>query len=126
MGTYSDCGELDLGIIPGKKHAPPSPSPWEPPRWAEPTAIPAVLSSASRLFRLFGRPDWLFQRETDPDGRGLVRPRGKARRPRHATEGLEGEVGERVSPRNLVLRSSPVWLPGQGESGHWEDKLSLA
>jgi len=48
MWAYSDCGELDLGFIPGKNHAPPSPSPWEPPRWAEPIATPALLSRASR------------------------------------------------------------------------------
>ena len=50
MWAYSDCRELGLGFIPGKNHAPPSPSPWEPPRWAEPTASLAVLSRASRLF----------------------------------------------------------------------------
>jgi len=46
MWADSDCGGLDLGFIPGKNHAPPSPSPWEPPRCAEPTVSPAVLSRA--------------------------------------------------------------------------------
>lgn len=47
-------------------------------------------------------------------------------RPRLATEGLEVEVGGRVSPRHLVLSSSLVWLPKTGESGHWKERLSLA
>ena len=71
MWADSDCGELGLGFIPGKNHAPPSPSPWEPPRWAQPTASPAVLSRASQLFRPFGRANWLFRWETDRDGGGL-------------------------------------------------------
>ena len=61
MWAYSDCSELGLGFIPGKNHAPPSPSPWEPPRWAEPIVSPAVLSRASQLFRPFGRANWQFQ-----------------------------------------------------------------
>jgi len=48
MWANSDCGYLNLGFIPGKNHAPPSPFPWEPPRWAEPTASLPVLSRASR------------------------------------------------------------------------------
>jgi len=36
-------------------------------------------------------------------------------RPQPATEGLEVDIGERVSPRHLVLSSSPVWLPKRGE-----------
>jgi hypothetical protein len=124
MWAYSDCGELDLGFIPGKNHAPPSSSPWEPPRWAEPTPSPAVLSRASRLFRPFGRANWLFRWECDQDGKGLTGHQGKAGRPRPATEGLEVEVGRRVWLRLLVLSSSPVWLPGQGKSGHWQERVA--
>jgi hypothetical protein len=47
--------ELDLGFIPGKNHVPPSRSPWEPPRWAQPTASAGVLSRTSRLFHSFVR-----------------------------------------------------------------------
>jgi len=64
MWAYSDCRELDLGFIPGKNHAPPSPSPWEPPRWEEATPGPAVLSRASPLFGPSGRANWLFRWET--------------------------------------------------------------
>ncbi len=50
--------------------------------------------------------------------------RPSPRRPQSATEGLEIEVGERVSPRHLVLISSSARLPRQGESGHWREPLS--
>jgi len=99
MWADSDCGELDLGLIPGKNHAPPSPSPWEPPRWAEPIASPAFLSRASRHYRPFGRATSQFLWEPDQDRSGLTRHRGKAGRPQPAAEGIEVEVGERVSPR---------------------------
>jgi len=125
MWADSDCGELDLGIIPGKKHAPPSPSPWEPPRWAQPTPSPAVLSIASRLFRPFGRSTSEFLWEPDQDGSRLTRDWGEAGRPQPATEGLEVEVGWRVSHRHLVLSSRPAWLPALGKSGHWEERASL-
>jgi len=54
---------------------------------------------------------------------GGLRGIGGAGRPRLATEGGEVEVGQRVSPRHLVSRSSPVWLPERGESGHWQERL---
>jgi hypothetical protein len=38
---------------------------------------------------------------------------------------LDIEVGGRVSPRHLVLSSSPVWFPIKGESGHWEERVLL-
>jgi hypothetical protein len=60
-----------------------------------------------------------------PGRQGAYKASGEARRPQAATQGLEVEVGGRVSPRYLALSSSPVWLPNEGESGHWEESLSL-
>jgi len=46
-------------------------------------------------------------------------------RPKPATEGLEVEVGGRVSPRQPALSSGPFWLPELGEFGGRKKKVSL-
>ena len=101
MWAYSDYGELDLGLIPGKNHAPPSPSPWEPPRWAEPTASPAVLSRATLLCSS-GRSD-------GPTGSLDGRPTGTA----GSLRGIGGRQGVREL-QQMGLRSKPAgWFcPG--------------
>jgi hypothetical protein len=61
---------------------PPCPSPWEPPRWAEPIATPRVLSRPEGVSGFVGRANWLCRCDTGQDTRELAQRRGKAgRRP---------------------------------------------
>jgi len=69
---------------------------------------------------------WQFRWETNQDGRGLTRHRGRYGVRNLQQRGLEVEVGERVSPKYLGLRSSPAWLLGQDKTGHWEKRIPLA
>jgi len=125
MWAYSDCGELELGFIPASDHGLPLPLSLVTTKGGGAYRKPRSPVKSQSALRPFGRANWLFRWETDQDGRGLTRHRGNPGRPEAATEGLEVEVGERVSSRHLVLSSSPVWLPGQDESGHWEERVSM-
>ena len=125
MWAYSDCGELDLGFIPGKNHAPPLPFSLGTAEVGGAYRKPGSSVKSQSALLCVGKASSLLRWETDEDGSGLKRHRGKARRPQPAIEGREFAVGVRVSPRHLVLNSPPVRLPMGGKSRHWEERIGL-